>query len=345
MSQATAVRWKQALFAMGASGVLIAIVVGSVSGTQVLEGRVVRESVMISAETAGRVEALLVKDGDWVEPGASLLQLDTADLQSERSIQRAREALRLREYEHAQTQLAEVRRQFRGKCADAQTQLDRLSVVHRAAGLKAKQAQDNARELKQAMDKGAVARDEYEKAWTHARIATLAIESATIDLQAAKRSLRERMEDGTAEASVKAMRQAEAALAQATVESRALDRRIRARTLRAPVAGRVREGLIRVGEYAGVAQALVRLEPPTAAWVEVNMPEAQAAQVTVGQSVTLLGEPTPWQILAARVRVIAPATSLPVGTPDAFTRLLIAPEGHAIDHQHGHRMRVLVKPE
>lgn len=341
MARTSPVRWKQALFVASALLILVVIVLGSLSGAMVLEGRVVREVVVIAADTAGRVEGVAVQAGDWVRPGVRLLWLDTVGLRANLDVQRARVLVRVRDCERARTQLDLTRIRTRQARADAQTRLARMTVLHRAATLKALQAQMTEQELLHALDKGAVAKDEYVSARTRARIAACDAQAAGIERDAASRTVTDWMDDPDVRESVKALQQAEAALAQARLECRAVEGQLLRRTLNAPVAGRVQECLIRVGEYVSVAQPLMRIETPTQAWIEVVVPESRTARLVVGQRVTVWGQAPPWKSLKARVRSLTPVGVTPVGAQEQFVRLTIVPEGQTLDDSHGQRVRVV----
>ncbi len=178
----------------------------------------------LAPAVAGRIDVIHVKEGDFVEAGALILELESAP---ERAALASAEA----EVGVASASLARSRRGLRQEDVDALTS-DAQAAMTRAAS-----SQASFERLRSAASGGGISRDEMERAERQAESDRLIAQTASSRQRA---GLRGRQEDVLV--AVAQLRAAEARREQA----RAMLDRLR---MRAPVAGRVLEIHYRVGEY------------------------------------------------------------------------------------------------
>ncbi|GGY04969.1 efflux RND transporter periplasmic adaptor subunit [Massilia dura] len=212
---------------------------------------VFRQEVQLSAEVIGKVAAVLVKEGDSVRKGQSLLRLDPTVYQAEVAQQEASRRSASIAIERAQISLAN---QQRG--------LDRAQRLYQARFIDVSKYDD----------------------------AVHQVELAQVELRASR----------------EALGQADALLSQAR-------ERLAKTEVRAPIDGTVTELPIKVGETAvasttGIAgSSLMTIADMAAIVAEVNVDEADIAQVAVGQGAKVFPAAYPEQPIGGRVERIAMA--------------------------------------
>lgn len=239
------------------------------------------EWLYLSAPVAGRVQSLAVQPGQDVAAGQLLFEFDAA-------LERAAEAEADARRQSAQAQAANTDKGRRE--AEIAVTRAQLAQARSAAQLA---ASDLARQ-EQLLTQGFVARARVDDAatlvrQTQARIAEL---EAALAVAALPARTDERL---SAHALATA---AEKGLAQAAW-------RVGEKRQTAPVAGRVTEVFVRPGEWAGAAQPVLALLPPTQRKARFYVPESELGGLHLGDAVRLAcdgcGAP-----IEAKVSFIAP---------------------------------------
>lgn len=239
------------------------------------------EWLYLSAPVAGRVQALAVQPGQDVAAGQLLFEFDAA-------LERAAEAEADARRQSAQAQAANTDKGRRE--AEIAVTRAQLAQARSAAQLA---ASDLARQ-EQLLAQGFVARARVDDAatlvrQTQARIAEL---EAALAVAALPARTDERL---SAHALATA---AEKGLAQAAW-------RVGEKRQTAPVAGRVTEVFVRPGEWAGAAQPVLALLPPTQRKARFYVPESELGGLHLGDAVRIAcdgcGAP-----IEAKVSFIAP---------------------------------------
>ncbi|MDR2239400.1 MAG: HlyD family efflux transporter periplasmic adaptor subunit [Zoogloeaceae bacterium] len=254
---------------------------GFVSGN----GRIEATEVDVATKQAGRVDELLVQEGDFVTVGQVLarMQIDTLNAQ-------AREAQAM--VQQALTSVAQAQAQVaarQGERAAAQAQ-----VVQRESELDAARRRLTRSEI--LAKEGASSMQELDDDRARARNAQAAVDAASAQVAASDAAVRaaEASRVG-AEASVKA--------AQATVERIHAD--LTDSELKAPRAGRIQFRLAQAGEVLGAGGKVLNLVDLSDVYMTFFVPESAAGRIALGAEVRIVLDVAPQIAIPARVSFVA----------------------------------------
>lgn len=242
--------------------------------------------VTLTPQIGGTVTQVSVDEGDYVEKGQPLVQLDPSD--TEIALQQA------------EANLANTVRQVRGLYSTADNY--RAQVAAKQVALQTAQS-DYARRQK-IFATGAIAAEDL----SHYRDA---VTSAQSDLVAAQQALRTNlaMVDDTVIDS-----HPEIKSAVATLRQRFLDN---ARsTIVAPVSGFVAKRAVQLGMRVDSGTTLLAIVPLDQVWVDANFKESQMQDMRLGQKVTLTAD-----LYGDDVEYQGTIESLGIGTGSAFSLL------------------------
>ncbi len=237
--------------------------------------------VGISAEVAGRVAEVTVRDNQAVTQGQLLFRIDAAPFET--TLARARAQLAT-----ARTEVETLRADYRVALADAAAAEERIRFL----GV---QLERN-RRLK---EQGMVREDTYDEARHN-------VAAARAQLVA----LQERAARGLAslggDAKQPTERHPRVLEAQAAVDSAALELS-RTRVV-APAAGTVSNLKLQPGANVARGVAAFSLILAGEPWIEANFKETQLAKMRVGQVARVVADAYPGMVWQAKVSAIAPAT-------------------------------------
>lgn len=249
--------------------------------------------VNVSPRESGRLAELLVDQGDEVVAGQLLARMDYGDLAS--GIRQAQARI-----QELQARLAEQQAGERPQViAAAQARVD-------AARSQVDLAQRELERIQALVQAGVVARSELDQ-----RSARL--EQAQADLRAAQQEL-ERLQLGSRP---ETLQQIQAQIAQAQAELAQRQSRLADTEVRAPFSGVVVQRFAEVGSFvapttaasdATAASSSSILALAQGIEVRAEVPEAQIAQVRVGQPVEIRSLAYPDRVVQGRVKRIATAT-------------------------------------
>ncbi|MFS8896246.1 efflux RND transporter periplasmic adaptor subunit [Synechococcus sp. R3-13] len=249
--------------------------------------------VNVSPRESGRLAELLVDQGDEVVAGQLLARMDYGDLAS--GIRQAQARI-----QELQARLAEQQAGERPQVImAAQARVD-------AARSQVDLAQRELERIQALVQAGVVARSELDQ-----RSARL--EQAQADLRAAQQEL-ERLQLGSRP---ETLQQIQAQIAQAQAELAQRQSRLADTEVRAPFSGVVVQRFAEVGSFvapttaasdATAASSSSILALAQGIEVRAEVPEAQIAQVRVGQPVEIRSLAYPDRLVQGRVKRIAPAT-------------------------------------
>jgi membrane fusion protein (multidrug efflux system) len=237
--------------------------------------------IAVSAEIAGRVIEVAVRDQQPVAAGQLLFRIDPAPF--EVSVARARAQL-----------------------AAARTDIETLRAEHRVALAEAGEAEERIRFLtaqlerqRRLRERGMVREDSYEEARHN-------LEAARARLVAVGERARRVVVGLGGDLGLPTERHPRVLEAKATLDAATLEL---ARTrIVAPAAGIVSNLKLQAGEHVARGAAAFSLIQAGESWVEANFKETQLAGVRVGQAARVVAEAYPGFEWRARVRAIAPAT-------------------------------------
>ena len=237
-----------------------------------------RRSSVMGFERSGRIEELVVDEGDQIEVDQVLGRLDTRHLDvAERDLKAQRTAAFAKLSELKAGPRQETIRAARATVGELTALLrlqershTRTERLHRTGAL-----------TQQALDES-----------------TYGTQAATARVEAAVQQLRE-LEAGTRIERITAQEAVVAQLDAALAKVR-LDRQDS--VLTAPFAGRIAERFVDEGTVISIGAPVVRLLETSVLQARIGLPVAAAAQLTNGESVTLSVGGLPWQASVARVR-------------------------------------------
>ena len=248
-------------------------------------GRIEAVEIDIAAKLPGRVQEILVDEGDFVAAGQVLVMMDTAALaaqlrQAEAQLQQAligvdsaRSQVRQRQAERAAVEALVAQRVAERNAA--QSRLARTEQLA-ARGTASRQALDDDR-----------ARFEAARAAVSAAEAQLAASDAAIATA--------RSQVVGAEAAVQA--------GHATIER--LDSEIEDGTLRAPRAGRVQYRVVQPGEVVAAGGKVLNIIDVGDVYMTFFLPTEHAGRVALGAEVHLVLDAAPQYVIPARASYVA----------------------------------------
>lgn len=248
-------------------------------------GRIEAVEIDVATKAAGRVEEILVDEGDFVRPGQLLAKMDTAVLTAQRRQAEAELARALIGIDIAQSQVAQREAEKTSAVAllaQRQAELDaaskRFTRTEKLAGrgFEAQQKLDDDR-----------AAFEGARATASAAEAQSAAADAAIGLA--------RSQVIAAQSEVEAVR--------ATIERLQAD--IDDSTLRSPRAGRVQYRVAQPGEVLSAGGVVLNLVDLGDVYMTFFLPTAQAGRVSMGSEVHLVLDAAPQYVIPAQVTFVA----------------------------------------
>ena len=244
--------------------------------------------VTIAPRTTGYVAEVLVSDNQDVAAGQPLVRVDSRDYRAQA--------------EQAKADIA---------VAEASTRNAEAQVHEQEATIAQTRAQLDGTKAKAAYDAGEVARytplaaTDAEPRAKLAQLRAAATQSASeAKAQAASLEMQQRRVAGLKAQVDQAQAQAQSARAKLD----AVDVDLDATLLRAPVAGRVGDKTVTVGQYAPAGTRLMSLAPADKLYLVANFKETQLGLMRPGQPATIKVDALPGIALKGHVSSVAPGT-------------------------------------
>lgn len=254
---------------------------GIVSGN----GRIEAVEIDIAAKTAGRIEDVLVREGELVSAGQTVARIDTEVLRAQR---RAAEA----GLQQAQSAVTTARNQL----AQRQSEKATADAVVAQRKVELASAQRQAARSQALVDKGFVSRQAAEDASALVSSAEAALSAAHAQAAAAAAGITTaRSQIGGAESAV--------AAAQANIERIQAD--IDDSALKSPREGRVQYIVARPGEVVAGGGRVLNLMDLSDVYMTFFLPTAAAGRVAIGSEVRLVLDAAPQYVIPAQVSFVA----------------------------------------
>ncbi|WP_244817922.1 HlyD family secretion protein [Caballeronia sp. Lep1P3] len=225
------------------------------------------DSVTIAPKVSGYVTEVLVGDNESVAAGAPLARLDTRQYQASLDQGKATLDARAADISRAEAELKQQR--ANADQAKAQAEVSRVSLEH---------AEDDVRRYRPLVATGAESAE---------RLASLVStrDQARATLAASLAAARgAATQIGGTEAQI-AQARAQLEAAQAQLNQSKLD--LNDTTLYSPLAGRVGDRTVRVGQYVQPGTRLMTVVPVQTVYLEANFKETQVGRMRIGQPATL----------------------------------------------------------
>jgi len=241
-------------------------------------GHVEATETRLAAEAGGRILTLLVKEGDRVKPGDTILTLDTRDVQL--AIDRARA-----ERSAADAQLRLIQAGARGediRQAEAQVETARSEVA--AAKQELASAQQDLDRFETLLANNSGSRKQRDDAATRRDVARDRIASLESRVKAADETV-SKLRAGARREEVEAAR---ARVQVVDAQIAALEKTMSDATLRSPIGGLITEKLVEVGEVIPPRTPAVVIVDLDHAWADVFVPEPTVPRIKIGQSASVI---------------------------------------------------------
>ena len=249
-------------------------------------GRIEAIEYDIATKRPGRIGKVLAQEGDMVEPGQVLVEMDVRDLQAE-----------LKQAEAEVRRAVEGRRQAVAGVAQKQSDIQQAlaAVSQRESELKwAEREYERSREL---LKRELISRQQFDEDQTK----ELTAEAALAMEQARKQ---------TADAALKAaefqVNQGEAAIEAARAAIERIKTDIDDSRIAAPILGRVLYRLAEPGEVLGAGGKVLTVLGLTDVYMTIFLPTALAGQLNIGAEARIVLDAAPQVVIPATVSFVAP---------------------------------------
>ena len=239
-------------------------------------GRLEATEINIAAKLAGKIEQLLVDEGDYVKGGQTLVQMQintlTAELEQANATIKVKEA----ELEQAKAQL---------QVEEASLAAANASLASAKSALAAKtstynNAKSRYERSKELMEKDVTSRQTFENDEAMFQSAGANVDSAKADVQSAEADVQ------SVEAAIisdkAAIVKAEASIAAAKADADRIQADIDDSTLTAPLDGRIQYRIAEVGEVLSSGGRVLNLVDLTDVYLTFFVPEETAGKIALG---------------------------------------------------------------
>lgn len=239
-------------------------------------GRLEATEINIAAKLAGKIEQLLVDEGDYVKANQTLVQMQTNTLVAELEQAKAQIKVKEAELEQAKAQL---------QVEEATLAAANASLASAKAALAAKtstynNAKSRYERSKELMEKDVTSRQTFENDEAMFQSAAADVDSAKADIQSVEADVK------SVEAAIvsdkAAIVKAEASIAAAKADADRIQADIDDSTLTAPLDGRIQYRIAEVGEVLSSGGRVLNLVDLTDVYLTFFVPEETAGQIALG---------------------------------------------------------------
>ncbi|MCC2611511.1 HlyD family secretion protein [Neorhizobium petrolearium] len=232
------------------------------SGDRAYQGWVEADTLFIGAESAGRMTALDVAEGEDVAAGAPLFRLDASS--EEAAVAAARAALARSQAELDLAEAAQKRPE----------EIDVLRASEREATARLELAKQDLDRTRVLVERGTATQASLDTA-----IATEAANRASLD------SVRSEITLANLPVRDEQLRQAREAVAAAKADLASAEATLAKRSVAAPAAGSIETLYYRLGEVVPSGRPIVALLPPENVRIRFFVPETEIARLALGQAI------------------------------------------------------------
>ena len=242
-----------------------------------VSGHVEATETRLAPEVGGRILTLTVKEGDRVQPGQTVLTLDTRDVQLAINRVKAEQAA-------AEAQLRLVQAGSRVEdIRQAQSQVVTAHAEVAAVNTELQAAEQDLERFATLLKNNSGSQKQKDDAATRRDLAKDRVASAESRVKTAE-GLVSKLRAGARPEEVDAAR---ARVATVTAQIAPLEKTMTDATLQSPVAGLVTEKLVEVGEMIAPRSPAVVVVDLDHAWADVFVPEPTVPQIKIGQPATV----------------------------------------------------------
>lgn len=258
---------------------------GPGSGFASGNGRIEATEVDVAAKLAGRIEEILVKEGDFVKQGQALAHMQVSTLQAQLA---EAEAV----YQEALHAVAAAKAQIALRQSDVAAA--QAVVMQRQAELDA--ANQRMRRSQSLAGQGATSRQQLDDDRTASISAEAAMAAARAQVIAAEAAVQAAEAQHIGAESRARAAEATVARVQADIEDS---------TLRAPRAGRVQFLIAQAGEVLAPGGKVLNLVDLSDVYMTFFLPEVQSGQLALGSEARIILDAAPHYVIPAEISFVA----------------------------------------
>ena len=289
-------------------------------------GRIEGDHLTVASKFPGRVQDLLVREGDGVTAGQVMVRID--DVQTRTKVDQAQHAWAATEaqVQSAHTALAVLNLEVPLAIESAQSRVDEAAAEVEKAMAVEREARVDERRLRSLLPEEAVAQQQYDQALARWNVAKSNVQVARATLAKTQKELaqaelgwkRIRVKEDEVAALESQRNQLEASVNEA--ESVLADL-----TIRAPANGTVTTRMVDIGEVVTAGSPLFEIVDLDRLYLKVYVPELQIGKIRLDLPARIHTDAFPDQPVDATVRYIASKaefTPKEVQTPDERVKLI-----------------------
>ena len=245
-------------------------------------GRLEATEINIAAKLAGKIEQLLVDEGDYVKADQTLVQMQTNTLMAELEQANATIKVKEAELEQAKAQL---------QVEEASLAAANASLASAKSALAAKtstynNAKSRYERSKELMEKDVTSRQTFENDEALFQSAAADVDSAKADIQSVEADIKS--VEATIVSDKAAIQKAEASIAAAKADADRIQADIDDSTLKAPLDGRIQYRIAEVGEVLSSGGRVLNLVDLTDVYLTFFVPEETAGKIALGADARIL---------------------------------------------------------
>lgn len=268
----------------------------------VLIGTVDANQVIVSSKVAGRIEKLLVDEGQAVQAGEVIARIDSADLAAERDSARAT-------LESLRHQVRQSGQSYAGTHGETNAQVDNALAALAAAEASLAESQAVARQQEldtrrtvALAEQGVASQQDRDRAVESLKADQARVEANRKQVAAARATvatMKARLNQAVAARTNIAATQGQMDAAQAKLQE--AEARLGYSVITAPVSGIVSVRAAREGEVVNVGTPIATLVDLRETWVYVAVPETEEQKIKLGDHLDVRmpgGEKVPGQVIA-----------------------------------------------
>lgn len=289
---------------------------GSIEQSSDIVGTIeAQDSVILRPEIEGRINQILVKEGDRVTKGQVILNLDNRDWQAElleaqanlanikARLSELQAGSRPEDIQEARARLEEAKSRLEeAKQGGSVEEIAQAEAQVNAAEANAELAQQRVKRYDSLLAEGAISEDEYQEYVTEARSTTAELEQAKRRLSQLQKSRRSQIEQLAAAVEREAQNlrrvengprqeviaQAKADVAEAIAQVRIAEVNVNKTQVNAPIGGVVGDIPVEVGDYVQGGDTLTTLTANNTLELNLSIPLEKAPQLRLGLPVEIV---------------------------------------------------------
>ena len=248
-------------------------------------GRLEATEINIAAKLAGKIEELLVDEGDYVKAGQTLVQMQTNTLVAE--LEQANAQIKVKEAELEQAK-AQVEVEDATLAAAKSSLAAAISTMNNA-----KSRYERSKEL---LEKDVTSRQTFENDEALYQSASADVDTAKANIQSVEAAI---VSDKAA------VQKAEAAILAAKADADRIQADIDDSTLTAPLDGRIQYRIAEVGEVLSSGGRVLNLVDLTDVYLTFFVPEEVAGKIKLGADARILLDAMPGVAVPASISFVA----------------------------------------